>query len=206
MSSDTTLARDVVHDYWLDPSDPWEQPSNYVGSFPRSEVLLELLEPRTTPSDQVLEVGCGAGANLAHLHDRGYRDLAAIELNPEMLALFETTYEPTFRATDVRRGSLEHEIWEFPSDGVDATAAVTVLAHLHPTSEFVFDELVRVTADWLVTVENETTDDRVFFPRNYRDVFESRGCRQVDVVDSETLHERTELSDNCVARVFAVGT
>lgn len=197
-------SRDDTHEYWLDPTDPWEQPEEYVGAFERSALLRELLAPHIAPSDRILEIGCGAGANLAHLSDHGFRNLAAIELNPRMLWLFEHHYRPTFDATDVRQGSVEDVIGSFPTDSVDATAAVAVLAHIHPSSEFVFDELVRVTADILVTIENERTDDRVFFPRNYADVFESRGCKQIHVVDSGLVHDRTSLSDNCVARVFDV--
>jgi SAM-dependent methyltransferase len=199
-----TSSRDAVHDYWLDPPDPWERPENYVGRFERSVLLHDLLDPRVARSDRILEVGCGAGANLTHLYRHGYRTLAGVELNPEMLGLFETHAPDVFHATDVRRGAVETVVDSLATDSVDATVAVAVLAHLHPSSEFVFDELVRVTDGHLVTIENERTDDDVFFPRNYADVFEARGCTQVEVVDSDTVHDRTELSRNCVARVFAV--
>lgn len=181
-------------------------PHNYVGSFERSVVLRELLDARSHSPARVLEVGCGAGANLAHLYDHGYRDLVGIELNPEMVSLFETHYGEAFRATDVRTAPIETAIGELASDSVDAVACVAVLAHLPPDSEFVFDELVRVASDTIVTIENERTVDEIFFPRNYADVFGSRGCRQVDTVDSETLSRRTELSENCTARVFDVGS
>jgi SAM-dependent methyltransferase len=194
----------TAHQYWLDPTDPWERPHNYVGSFERSAVLRELLDGRVPPSDRVLEVGCGAGSNLAHLYDHGYRNLVAIDLNPDMVSLFESHYSEAFRATDVRVTPVETAIGDLPSNGVDAVVCVAVLAHLPPTSEFVFDELVRVASDTVVTMENEHTVDEVFFPRNYADVFESRGCKQVDGVDSETLSGRTELSENCCARVFEV--
>lgn len=204
MSEQHSLGRDAVHEYWLNPQDPWEQPEHYVGTFGRSAVLYELLSSRTTTSDRVLEVGCGAGANLAYLARHGYRHLAAVELNPTMLDLFETHYNRTFELTDVHRGRVETAVDSFGPDAVDVTVSVAMLAHLHPSSEFVFDELVRLTDNYLITIENERTDDDVFFPRNYANVFESRGCEQVGVVGSETLHDRTELSENCVARVFAV--
>jgi SAM-dependent methyltransferase len=206
VSKQHSLGRDAVHEYWLNPRDPWEQPETYVGTFERSAVLHELLSSRAATSDRVLEVGCGAGANLAYLARHGYRNLAAVELNPTMLDRFETHYNHTFERTDVHRGPIETAVDSFATDAVDVTVSVAVLAHLHPSSEFVFDELVHITDDYLITIENERTDDDVFFPRNYADVFESRGCTQVDGVDGETLHGRTELSEHCIARVFAVDT
>ena len=77
-----------------------------------------------------------------------------------------------------------------------------MLAHVHPESARVFDEMVRVTEDLIVTIENEGTRDEFFVPRNHVEVFEPRGCTQVDVVDSEMLGRRTGLSDDCRARVF----
>jgi len=200
------LSAGEIVEYFLDPDDPWEQPRAYVGAFERSRLLHELVASRNDSSDRVLELGCGAGANLAHLYDHGYRDLVTIEVNPDMLSLFESHHPQTFETAEVVRGTIQDEITTIPTDGVEVTAAVAVLTHLHPDHEFVFDELVRVTAETLITIENEETVDDIFFPRNYGDVFESRGCEQVDVVDSETLSSRTELSDNCYARVFSVDT
>jgi SAM-dependent methyltransferase len=164
-----------------------------------------MLEPHVSPPRDVLEVGCGAGANLARLYADGYRELHAVELSPEMVTTSERHYPAVAEATDLRRGPIERELPRMASDGVDATAAVAVLAHLHPDSEFVFDELVRVTADVLVTIENERTRDPLFVPWNYRTVFESRGCEQVAFVGADAIDDRTELSDNCRTRVFDVG-
>lgn len=196
--------REQFYEYWLDPSDPWEQPSNYVGRFERSRVLQELLAPHVTPSDEILEVGCGAGANLAYLDEHGYETLSGIELNPEMLELFETHYPETYRKADVRKGAIERHLPNLGTGAVDATVAVTVLAHVHPESARVFDEIVRATEDRIVTIENEETQDEFFVPRNYADVFEPRGCTQVDLIGSERLSRRTDLSQNCRARVFDV--
>ena len=99
--------RERFYEYWLDPSDPWEQPSNYVGSLERSRVLQELLAPRVAPADEILEVGCGAGANLSYLDKQGYETLSGIELNPEMLNRFETHHPETYRKADIREGTIE---------------------------------------------------------------------------------------------------
>jgi len=198
-------SREGFYEYRLDPSDPWERPEKYVGPVDRSELLSELLEPHVSLPRDVLEVGFGAGANLARLYADGFRDLHTVELNPEMVTTFERHYPAVAEATDLRRGPVERELPRMASDGVDATATVAVLAHLHPDSEFVFDQLVRVTADVLVTIENERTRDPLFVPRNYRTVFESRGCEQVAFVGADAIDDRTKLSDNCRARVFDVG-
>lgn len=205
MTDDSDMSHEDFHEYWLDPEDQSERPDRFLGTFDRSRLLLELLEPHVSPDDHLLELGCGAGANLAYLYEQGYTNLSGIELNPESVELFEEHYPEAFSETNVEIGPVEEQLPEWESNSVTATIAVTVLAHVHPESEHVFDEIVRVTDDILVTIENEHSTYKIFEPRNYETVFSERGAVQLSSRDGQTVGERTDLSDNCWARVFAVG-
>jgi hypothetical protein len=74
---------------------------------------------------------------------------------------------------------VEEAIRELPDRSVDITFTMAVLEHLHPESEWVFDEMIRLTGSTIVTIEDEHGVSRHHTPRDYRAVFEGRGVRQV---------------------------
>jgi 2-polyprenyl-3-methyl-5-hydroxy-6-metoxy-1,4-benzoquinol methylase len=69
-------------------------------------------------------------------------------------------------------GAMEDLLSEFAADQFDAVYAVETLQHVHPTETWVFEELKRITADLLVTAENEGNSPR-----------RGRGDERVSVVD-----------------------
>lgn len=115
--------------------------------------LERLLDGPEEPS--VLELGCGSGRHLAHLHERGYRDLAGVDLNADAFEVMGDSYPKLAETVTFHHGAIEEVINGFDDDAFDAVFSVETLQHVHPDADWVFGELSRVTADLLVTAEIE---------------------------------------------------
>jgi hypothetical protein len=76
---------------------------------------------------------------------------------------------------------------------------MAVLEHLHPDSEWVFAEMVRVCQRLLITIEDEGGRSSHHTPRNYRTVFEGLGLEQIAEIDPRGLGD---LPREFRARVF----
>jgi SAM-dependent methyltransferase len=191
----------------------------YYGPNETSEFVREVVAGLATESPTILELGCSSGRHLAHLHEHGYRDLVGIEINDDAIAVMEDVYPDLAAAATVHVDAIEDVITEFPADSVDVVFSAETLQHIHRDHTWVFDEVARVTADRLVTVERESpgtdsesttepeagttvqsTSDRESvtyvneeFPLYYRDwgsVFGGRGFEQETVADLGRLTGR----------------
>jgi SAM-dependent methyltransferase len=163
----------------------------YRGADATSARLRDLLERHVGRDARVLEVGCSAGRHLAHLLDDGFENLTGVEVNGEAFDVMAETYPDLAAAGTFHRDAIETVLPDLATDAVDATYSVETLQHVHPDAEWVFADLVRVTADLLVTVETEDgnadgdvnyVDDGI--PLYYRDwsaVFADLGMVEVAV-------------------------
>lgn len=85
----------------------------------------EILPLFTTPVDRVLEVGCGRGATLKMLKDKGLAQwLAGLEIDPEAGAV-AASHLDAFQCGDVEAVDLPPEM-----DNLDAILCLDVLEHL----------------------------------------------------------------------------
>jgi SAM-dependent methyltransferase len=171
----------------------------YRGADATSARLRGLLERTVGRDAHVLEVGCSAGRHLAHLLDDGFENLTGVEVNEEAFDVMAETYPDLAATGTFHRDAVENVLPDLSDDAVDATFSVETLQHVHPDAEWVFAELVRVTADLLVTVENEdgVADGDVNYvdeglPLYYRDwgaVFRDLGMVEVAVHEGD--HDTT---------------
>lgn len=192
------MNRDRAHDYWRDT----ELPKGYLdpeGGLARTRFLHSLLHPYE-PLSSTLEVGCNVGRNLEYLRGQGYPNLTGVELNPAAVALLEKHHPRLADEARIVTSPAEDVLPTFKDREFDAVFTMAVLMHIVPESEHVFDHIARVTGRVLVVIENEETDSRDvtrIFSRNYRDVFEGLGFRQV-----RETRENTGLPAVYGARVF----
>jgi SAM-dependent methyltransferase len=151
-------------------------PSYYADIGPNevSETLGRVLGHYLDDGAAVLEVGCGCGRHLAHLRDRGFEDLAGVDINDEAFDVMADHYPRLAEVGNFRTGAIEDVLPEFDDGAFDAVYSVETLQHVHPDDEWVFEELVRVTDDLLVTAENEGNGPR-----------RGRGEATVSYVDDE---------------------
>ena len=167
----------------------------YRGADETTARVRDLLERHVGRDARVLEVGCSVGRHLAHLLDHGFDRLTSIEVNDEAFAVMRETYPDLAERGTFHRDAVENVLPDLATDAVDATFSVETLQHIHPDAEWVFAELARVTADLVVTVENEGDDadggvnyvdeGLPLFYRDWGAVFEDLGLVEVAVHDGD---------------------
>jgi len=131
----------------------------YYGPNETSEAIRRLLDRFVGREASVLELGGSSGRHLSHLHDHGYENLAGIEVNGDAIDVMEAHYPDLATEGTFYLDAIETVVGDFEDGQFDAVYSVETLQHLHPDVEWVFDELVRITDELLVTVENEGAAD-----------------------------------------------
>jgi SAM-dependent methyltransferase len=194
-------ADDLRH-YWSDPPDADNHPATYLSeeARPRSEFLVGLVRELAPADASVLEIGCNVGRNLNALFEAGYHDLTGVEINSNALDILRERQPELARHVQLRNESVEDAARSFGDGEFDVVFTVAVLEHIHSSSDWVFAELARAAKRGLITMEDERTVTWKHFARNYREVFEGVGLKQV----KETpLGPEQALDEGFVARVFA---
>lgn len=163
----------------------------HYGSNATSTRIRRVLDSLTCSEPAVLELGCSSGRHLAHLYDHGYRNLSGIEINAEALTVMEESYPALASCGTFYTDSIENVIPAFENDQFDMVFSVETLQHLHPKSDWVFEELSRITTSHLITVENEGTegtgvnyvnDEFPLYYRDWKQLFTDRGFVHLDCV------------------------
>ncbi len=172
-----------VHEYWRAPPDANNAAHRYAEVSPaRSEALVQVLERYVPKQGKILEVGCNAGRNLHYLAQAGFKKLAAIEISEAAIEQMAQSF-PTIRAkVDIRIGPVEEMISTFSVGEFEAIFTMAVLVHIHPRSDWVMLEIARRARKYLVIIEDEKTVSTRHFVRNYKEVFEPYGFRQVEEI------------------------
>lgn len=167
----------------------------YYGPNEASEAVRRLLDRFVDRDARILELGCSSGRHLEHLFEHGYENLAGIEVNPAAFDVMERTYPDLAAHGTFYLDAIEDVVGEFDTGQFDVIYSVETLQHIHPDAEWLFEDLVRITSDLLLTVENEGEDVRTRatepavnyvngeFPLYYRDwnrIFTELGLVEVD--------------------------
>jgi SAM-dependent methyltransferase len=147
---------DTVRREWADRTGTFS-PEFYahLGPNATSELLRDVLCETVSRSAKVLELGCSSGRHLAYLHDDGFVDLHGIEVNADAFEVMAAEFPDLHAAGTFYHDTIESVVPDFEDSAFDAVYSVETLQHVHPDAEWVFDEVARVTADTLVTTENE---------------------------------------------------
>lgn len=200
---------EVLHEYWQTrttdnrfPYDSANALDDYVEGRARSQLLVDIVNSIAATDETIMELGCGVGRNLHYLHEQGYHRVAGLDINPEAFDVLEDEYPDLAADADLYAGAIEELVPEFETDQFDVVLTMATLGHIHRDNEWVFDEIARITGDWLVTVEDELTYHWRHTPRDYADVFASRGFEQVETITSEAFPPAVDLHAGYVARVF----
>lgn len=170
------LSREALFKYWRTLNDGKNRFEDYEKRTLRSEMLVSIINRLPITHEQpIIELGSGIGRNLFYLSQVGYQDLTGIELNIEAVDYMSKTY-------NIQANMLICPVENIISNLSQSHYFVFTMAfleHLHPDSEFVFDEMIRISSQYIVTIEDESSISDRHFPRNYREVFETRGLRQI---------------------------
>ncbi|MBN2186831.1 MAG: class I SAM-dependent methyltransferase [Dehalococcoidia bacterium] len=194
-------SREELHQYWIHPWDGTNLPENYLKHGERSTFLLEIVDRCAEAGGTILEIGCNVGRNLNHLFIAGYTKLAAVEISKDTIDLMKQAYPEMARQVKIYNNPIEDVIVNFQDDAFDVVFTMAVLMHIHTDSEFIFSEMSRITKKYLITIEEERCMSWRHFPRNYKNIFESLGMKQV--YEFNCRKEARGLGSSYWARVFA---
>jgi SAM-dependent methyltransferase len=195
-----------AHSFWRKP-DKRNRPATYLPPKRRSEFLLGKIRKFGPPNPRILEIGCNVGRNLDHLFQNGFENLEAIEINPRAVKLLRKTFPAMAKQVTIHNASVEDTIKTLGDARFDVVYSMAVLEHIHEDSRWIFPEVVRITKEVLITIEDEGGVTPIHFPRNYREVFEPLGMRQVEKVECNDVFELTpdvieKYKGHMVSRVF----
>lgn len=147
-----------------------------------TKLMHDFWSPEVMRGDSILELGCNCGANLNMFYQLQYSNLSGIEINKNAIEEMKNSFPELARSVTVFQGSLEEKLPQLASNSVDLIFSMAVLMHLHPSSNFVFSEMVRVAQRYIITIEPEAASAGYVFPRNYLRVFKRLGCSQLKSV------------------------
>ena len=166
----------------------------------RSPVLLEIIEKYCDQKDlKILELGPNAGRNLNYLYQHGLTDVHGIEINADAISLLNKTFPHL--AGNVKLSSLEDELPSLDNNEFDLIFSMAVLEHISNESDFILEEIKRVSSRFIITIEDEITSwSERHFQRNYRTIFEKNNDWKE--IYSANCDEYNCLDDRFFIRVF----
>jgi SAM-dependent methyltransferase len=183
------------HRSWAERSGEYS-PKYYaqIGANEVTETLAAVFDHYVDSDAAVLELGCSSGRHLAHLHGQGYGNLTGIDINDDSFEVMAEYFPRLTETGTFHTGAIEEILPEMDDDAFDAVYSVETLQHVHPDEEWVFEEIVRVSNDLIITAENEGNsptrgreestvssvhDEFPLYHRNWKDVFSERGLAQL---------------------------
>jgi SAM-dependent methyltransferase len=195
-------SRAELHDYWRNPPDAGNFPSDYIDGGDRSPYLVDLVQRYVGEAGRetrILEIGCNVGRNLEALRAAGFAHLTGIEINANALALLRERFPDLGKTAELRNEPVEDAIRKIDDGEFDVVYTMAVLEHIHSDSEWVFAEIARVTRRVLITIEDEQGFSARHFPRSYDRVFTRLGMEQIE---SRECTDIEGLGGGFYARVF----
>lgn len=192
-------SRNELHQFWRQPWDGSNLPQHYLMGEERSQFLAEIVKRHAPQNARIIEVGCNVGRNLNYLFLAGFKELSAIEISENAVQLLKQSYPEMARYAKIYNTSVEEIIREFKDCEFDIVFSMGAIEHIHTDSEWIFPEIVRITRNFVITIEDECGMSWRRFPRNYKKVFEPLGMKQVEEINCSKIEGLTK---NFFARVF----
>ncbi|MCX5666788.1 MAG: class I SAM-dependent methyltransferase [Candidatus Omnitrophica bacterium] len=195
-------------DFWksIDNKSPsiGNRPENYAK---KENTIVEFLHNFWTPeiekANSILEIGCNCGANLFILNRLGYINLTGVEINPMAIKEMEKSFPRLKENINILIGDIGEILRKMKDGEADIIFTMGVCMHIHPTKNYIFEEIARVAKKYICTIEPETANSNYVFARNYRRVFEKLGCRQLkSVLVGRISSEGIRGNNDCIARLF----
>jgi len=148
-------------------------PERYLTFKDRSLFLDDVFKEFVFKSDSILELGCNSGRNLIHLQELGYKNLSGVDINPNAIEMcpkyLKLFCEPI-------------ETFVEKMDNYNVIFTMATFQHLPEASSFIFPIIAQKT-EMLITVEDELSVGDYHIGRNYQDVFERLGMKQIKLYE-----------------------
>lgn len=190
-----------LHRYWRDPYDGFNLPEGHLTPLNDCcrEYLVKTAKDHLGCEARILEIGCSAGRNLSFLHAAGFRNLAGIDISENAVRLLKASYPSVAENASIYHSSFEDKVRAFSDRSFDLVFTVAALHHVHYESDWIFQEIGRISSRYLLTIEDERWQSSRHFPRNYKRVFESLSWKQKG---EDSGQDVLGLRGDYVARLF----
>jgi len=143
----------------------------YANKKARSDYLLDIIPPIEKDA-AILEVGCNCGRNLWWLQQSGYTSLAGIDINE---AALNSGY---FKLkADLQMGDIESQPLPYKDGQFDLVFTMAVLEHIY--NDRILDEIVRVSKEYVLEIEDEDHETATHKIWDYSKEFQKRGLIQL---------------------------
>ncbi len=106
--------------------------------------------------------------------------MTGIEISEKAITALKKMYPVLDQNAKIIHSSIENIIKELPSDHYDMVFTMAVLEHIHPDSEWIFEDIAKITKTYLITIEAEKSKHWRLFPRNHKNIFEKFGLKQLE--------------------------
>ena len=150
-------------------------PEVYFAESERSEFLVRVIK-RLFPcrETRIMELGTGPCRNLYYLNHAGYNHLSGIEQSQTYIDYVRHEHPNLLNQVLLYIGTVEDILPRMNRFNLIFTMAV--LEHIPDGPIF---DVIPKRSNFLLTIEDEVCDTWNHFPRNYKDVFESRGSKHI---------------------------
>lgn len=185
----------------INPTEYWANPEAYSGQVSKQYIryslpvyyesfweyslrILAVIDRHFGSDWSMLELGCSIGRNLRQLQDFYYIHLTGVEVNPEAVAMAR---EYLGKEVKIIHSSIEDYLPTAPQ--YDIIFTQSVLMHIPPKNEHVFALMAKKARKLIVTHEVEETGGlgaELKWSRNYKDVFEGLGMKQLEFEEFES--------------------
>lgn len=149
--------------------------------------------------EPILELGTNAGLTFSYLHKNGYRNLTGIEINPVAISVMKEKFPDMYNDSKIINGGFEDTLPTMKENSFFLVYSTAVLMHVHPSSNFIFEHIARISKKYIITLELEDHIYNRIFPRKYKKIFENLGFKQIFF---EKTGNKTPKYGNYHCRIF----
>jgi len=115
------------------------------------------------------------------LYKNNFKNLTGIEINENAIKIMQEYYKECYNNSKILVGAIEDYIKNFKDNEFDLIFTMAVLEHIHKDSEWIFDEMIRISK-FIITIEDEKSLSWRHFPRKYDKIF-SKKMKQIESED-----------------------
>jgi SAM-dependent methyltransferase len=194
------------HSFWKNPEKSGQasstieicKPEYYLDLDGITNLIVTTLKKYLNFEDNIYELGCGTGRNLAGLKEAGFNNVSGVEINKDAVELGRKTF-PYLKGIDIEVGTVEDVIKSIPEQ--DCIFTQGILQHLPYETDWIHKEMLNKSKKIIMVIENEKPQGIRSWSRNYKDVFVSLGLEEIE------SHCKTGLkghSNDTFVRVFRI--
>lgn len=205
------ITQKECHNHWSNISNTSENSTNTPNFYAQKDegivkFLINFWSPFVSKNDSIFELGSSSGKNLEILRRNGYHILGGGEINPFAVKALSEYFPDLATIATVIEGPLEKTVCNIAPKSWDVLFTMATAIHIHPKSNFIFKEMVRIARKYICLIEIEYANCNYVFSRNYKRLFEKHGCQQINLkeINHASAPYVDEMYYGYIARLFKV--